>query len=450
MRYFGEMSDGSYWLINQTYSTNSTKTELAILKETTYGELPPREHLTFGSLYVNANIRQAIVDFNKTNGKYRIRIEEFYNGEDWEAGQIAFNTALTRTNAPDLIDLTSANFAQLAAKKALEDLNPHFDKSELNRADYLESAFNAYTVAGKLYAAMTEFSLGTLVGHASKLEGIDSWNMTEMIEWAKRYPEAQLMNSTSTSILYELVFMSLDKFIDWESGKCDFTSDEFIEILDFAATFGDDYDSYDYNDPDRIGTHEGLQTGKYLLLSNNINDLNAMQMMDAMFDGEPKYIGYPTESGSGIFFSPSGALCISAKSKHKEGAFAFISYLLSDAYQKGDENGYRYGIPVNKAAIEAMIVTATTPLPGETATTSVNSWGWDDLNVQIFAAKNANYVDTFWDLLNRASGYRGGYETQINTIIQEETEAFFAGQKTAQEVAEIVQSRVQIYVNELQ
>jgi hypothetical protein len=33
-------------------------------------------------------------------------------------------------------------------------------------------------------------------------------------------------------------------------------------------------------------------------------------------------------------------------------------------------------------------------------------------------------------------------------IIREETGALFAGQKTAREVAEIIQNRVQVYVNE--
>ena len=40
------------------------------------------------------------------------------------------------------------------------------------------------------------------------------------------------------------------------------------------------------------------------------------------------------------------------------------------------------------------------------------------------------------------------FDQDIYNIISEETQAFFAGQKTAQDVAGIIQSRATIYVNE--
>ena len=39
-------------------------------------------------------------------------------------------------------------------------------------------------------------------------------------------------------------------------------------------------------------------------------------------------------------------------------------------------------------------------------------------------------------------------ETDIQNIISEEASAFFSGQKTAEEVAEIIQNRVNVYINE--
>ena len=40
------------------------------------------------------------------------------------------------------------------------------------------------------------------------------------------------------------------------------------------------------------------------------------------------------------------------------------------------------------------------------------------------------------------------YNVEINTILSEESQAYFYGQKPAQVVAEIIQSKVQLYVNE--
>ena len=40
------------------------------------------------------------------------------------------------------------------------------------------------------------------------------------------------------------------------------------------------------------------------------------------------------------------------------------------------------------------------------------------------------------------------YNEDIINIVNEEMDAFFTGQKSAQEVAKIIQNRAQIYVNE--
>ena len=40
------------------------------------------------------------------------------------------------------------------------------------------------------------------------------------------------------------------------------------------------------------------------------------------------------------------------------------------------------------------------------------------------------------------------YHEEINEIISTETEAFFAGQKTAQETADLIQNRASLYVFE--
>ncbi len=52
-----------------------------------------------------------------------------------------------------------------------------------------------------------------------------------------------------------------------------------------------------------------------------------------------------------------------------------------------------------------------------------------------------NYLDTVNQI--------GNYNDSVRNIIFEEAAAYFSGQKTAAEVADIIQSRVQIYVNEI-
>ena len=39
-------------------------------------------------------------------------------------------------------------------------------------------------------------------------------------------------------------------------------------------------------------------------------------------------------------------------------------------------------------------------------------------------------------------------DSKITEIINEESSAFFAGQKSAEETADIIQSRIKVYINE--
>ena len=52
------------------------------------------------------------------------------------------------------------------------------------------------------------------------------------------------------------------------------------------------------------------------------------------------------------------------------------------------------------------------------------------------------------DYVKGAETVSGGYSAEVFKIIDEETKAYFAGEKTAQEAADMIQSRVSIYVSE--
>ena len=64
-----------------------------------------------------------------------------------------------------------------------------------------------------------------------------------------------------------------------------------------------------------------------------------------------------------------------------------------------------------------------------------------------FEELNQEQVDrivSFVESVNK----RGYYNEAISNIISEEAGAYFSGQKSARDVASVIQSRVQVYVNE--
>lgn len=74
------------------------------------------------------------------------------------------------------------------------------------------------------------------------------------------------------------------------------------------------------------------------------------------------------------------------------------------------------------------------------------TWGYDDWEAEIYAA-TPEQIQMIRDLIDSASASTNNDET-ILKIINEEAAAYFEGQKSAQEVASVIQSRVQTYVSE--
>ncbi len=86
---------------------------------------------------------------------------------------------------------------------------------------------------------------------------------------------------------------------------------------------------------------------------------------------------------------------------------------------------------------------------GEQIEQSKTSWGYDDFNMEIYAATQEE-IDQVRALLESAEKISGNVDEQLTNIITEESAAFFKGQKSAADTANVIQNRIQIYVNENQ
>jgi hypothetical protein len=110
-----------------------------------------------------------------------------------------------------------------------------------------------------------------------------------------------------------------------------------------------------------------------------------------------------------------------------------------------------YNIPSRKDALDLQIQMATTTekFTDEYGTEHepVDSyWGWDDLDVKVGPSSQSD-VDTYMELIDSTTKI-GGYNQSIMDIIIEESKAYFSGDKTVDETAEVIQNRVKTYVNE--
>ena len=189
-----------------------------------------------------------------------------------------------------------------------------------------------------------------------------------------------------------------------------------------------------------------------------IYQLNSIQEEEAMF-GEPvTYIGYPTSGGgSGTYMQASELYAITAKSSNKDGAWAFIENYLNQPFN----DLYSYGLPARKSALDDMVekamnVTYMTdengeqildengnPIP-EDGTSGISYGDWE----YTYHTPTEEEINILKELISVAEPSSATGNDEITNIITEEAEAFFKGQKSVADVAGVIQSRVQVYVNE--
>ena len=82
---------------------------------------------------------------------------------------------------------------------------------------------------------------------------------------------------------------------------------------------------------------------------------------------------------------------------------------------------------------------------GEEVVEDMSFWiGDEEIALKMLTKEECQYVIDFL----KAIDYRQKNVSDITAIIEEDVAAYFEGQKTAQQVADTIQSRVKIFVNE--
>lgn len=445
---FTILSDGRIAALTHDIMSGSDEWELVLLTPKDKSEVPEKEILTYGAHYISFWTERDIAAFNRQSDKYRIEVIEY--GTSIDDKILAFSTDLTEGNAPDIIDLTYCPLPleTLISVGVVEDLNPYLDADDvIKREDYVESAMKAYERDGKLYGIMPYFGVDVLVGKVDNVGSGKSWTIDDMMKLADTRNGAQLLpGATKSGVLEIMCTMNQDMFVDEEAGSCDFMGEEFKKILEFANRFPAETD-YDPND----SIIEKLKNDEILLYRDRITSVQMYQMYEFMFGGPVNIIGYPTFGESGLTFASNGTtVAMSSGSKNKEGVWEFIRFNLTRERQEnvGSPNG---GFPILRAALEKqfeedMKAEYYEDADGIQKERPKATWSTMDVVVDVYAA-TGEQIDRMSEMIETARP-NTRMESDIFAIINEEAQGYFGGQKSVDDVASIVQNRVQLYLNE--
>lgn len=429
---------------DETDSGESGDSTAPVRERITWGAHEPvyedgKEVLTFGRMSDWDELDELIAAYNQQSGEYIIQAVNYYDEEKgYDASLTALQLDIVRGQAPDILDLSGIDYYPWAEKGILENLYSYIDADEeLGRDSFVGNVLDAYAVEGKLYAIGTHFNLMTVCGKTSKVGEKTGYRVSEMLELLERCGGDQNAIwgfSVDEPVLKVLCTFSMNDFVDWDRGTCDFTGEDFKQILKFCKS---------YQGKNLSGSRlQAVCQDEVLLLVEMFNTVGDYQMAEEMF-GEPvTCVGYPTVGGSGTLANMLGRYAINATAANKQACWDFLKYVLENK----DYGGFpllqsRFDDTMQQAMTEDL---STDPTDSGRVPKAYYSAGDD--SIYVYAASREQ-VDAFRALVASADRpYQ--YHTAILNIITEEAEDYFNDRKSLEDTVAVIQSRVGIYVAE--
>ena len=448
------LSDEEFLVLSYSYENNEGKVEIANIKKVKASTVREKTVLRLACANTDDRIKKNIISFNKENKDYRVELDDYSHYEN-PAMQLGLD--INSGKIPDILCIESLPVSQYIQKGLLTDLYPFMEKDEeVNKEDFIDSICQATERDGKLYFMGSAFTMQSLIGSKKNLGDMEALTFSEMKKLYDSVPEnGEFMRMmTKNNFITTMLSERLEDYIDWNTGEISFDSQEFIDLLEFANRFPKEIDE---EHASKESTPTMVEKGTLMLDNLYIYGLDNIQMYAKMYKkaGGFQAIAYPSKTGNtGLSISFNGvALAITEQCKEKNGAWEFVRLFLTYKNQKSDSSYYG-GMPTRKDAMEKALEYAAatkkyTDEDGTVVRPNNITIGFDDYTVDI-GPLTKKEIETVRSMLNRISkciAFDAASE-EINKIIEEEAQAYFAGDKTAQEAAGLIQNRVKLYVSE--
>lgn len=349
--------------------------------------------------------------FNRSSGEYRIEVVTFSSATDLQL-------LMQSDTPPDLICwdgdwVESPPSARLyAAKGYLADLEPLLEQDEEFSMDDLiprcvELLRETY---GGMYVLPYSFYARTIMAPREYVGDDMGWTLEEFCNMANSLPDdVTLWSSGGDTLLSMILGTNGSRFVDYEAGTCDFENQTFIDLLNVCrdrCTEGDDTED------------DMLQV---IPIMGQFAQFTYNNLLPAKAAGKTM-IGYPGAEGNGMCLTFQQCMSITASAKHPDAAWQFLRMFLSDDVQKET----RIFTPIREDVYQELENDMVKNNPDE--------------------ATQEEYAEAI------AMPYDAGcvmvYDDPAMEIALEEAAAFFAGDKTAEDTASVIQSRVSIYLGE--
>ncbi len=387
----------------------------------------------------NKFIKSCAAEYSRTHPEVMITVETPEGDRDLALAKTV--TEVSGGEGPDLFVLRRDELETFHEKEILADLSgvlPEELKDQM-----FAGAFAYGTLDGKLYGVPYGASVQTLYIRKELWAG-DSWTWEDAVRLMEKGGiklfETGWNCLTPDKTLYGLILRDIGNsgFVDTERGECRFDTEEFRGLLKFCMQCGDASEER-FLMPEEEMACEVLE-GKALVYPVSGDFYDFSQDMAAL-DDSFVCIGYPTQGKSGSFIYSDNCIAVNAGTENMDIVSDFIQYALG---KKCQQNYQRTGT-VRRDVLQECVKDHY-KLYGYEDGTAVFQIEPGDVMVLGAKADGSSFLTEYLELMDRT--VPGGMEDAIVDIIFEETQAYFSGDKDAETVSDIIQRRVQLYLDE--
>ena len=478
----GMLSDGRVVGMTQDWSSDTAACQLIVLHRIDASEVKEKTVLTLACMGLDWSLRSKIVEYNKSNDQYRIQVvdySEYATDDDYNAGITKLTTEIISGSVPDLFLTSNLPIDKYAAKGVVADLYTFMDGgSGLSRDYFVPQVLKAIEKEGKLYELPTKFSVETAYALSSIVDQYDTWNVAAVQDAMTQLQEGATVFSTGwtkSSVLNNCLTRNLAAFVDWTTGKCTFDSEAFQQLLAFCNSFPDDSSSDDgiaysseaatvdtMDDPVWESDATRILSGKQLMATTSFYGFEDYIYNIYPVKDKVTFVGYPSESGEpGNSFYIQCPMAISSVTKYPDAAWDFVSTMIR---QTNEDAESMYAFPISQEAFDKKMTAVMTEQyqldengeqvdwdeDGEPDKMSIGSYevveNGESTWQEVYALTQED-VDQILSVINSATGIVD-YDDEILSIVSDEVSAYFAGDKDVQTTANMIQSRVNLYVQE--
>ncbi len=368
-----------------------------------------------------------VTAFNEENREYYVEHTP-YSWDKMEDARRTLNIEVGTGKGPDIMtgDVFPVDIEMLDSGM-LVNLESFLVASGMTDDKYYPS-YKAYESENKVYGISPNVQAFIMCVDAKVLGNYEVPEMETLIEKLLEYPEKAcfLPYWDEYQVLQYFLMGSEDVWgmVDWESKECNFTEELFSGILEVAKRYGEN-------------SENGYEPVMSLIRPAPFG-YEGRKSMEAQ---GKVIINYYFDDGNFPMCSTAQTFFVNSNTKEFEGAWAFLSYVMS---KKGQNLNY-YLSPVHKEISHEILKKEYKDIEEGKLLLSTE----DGQEIKYELADDADVLLAEIENIYNTGRYVPTKAEMIQYIIYEEVGSYFAGDKGKEEVIDVIESRVNLYLSEL-